>query len=168
MLKLKGDVKHERSTRGAAPTFDAATCEGRRCPCKGLCCHASSRVMPRGFFFLANLRRLAPTQADSRLIRPTQAEMVDSSRNSKKTKRCKMDCLNLILNPTLAHFTHTHQTSALWLSLSPSLVSHSLCALCLCLCSLWNTQPVPSQSLDSLQFILSSALSHAFLTQVLI
>ena len=106
---------------------DAAMREGRRCP----------RVRPHHatwfFFFLANLHWIGPTQA----VSAKTTETADLGQNSKNKilkilkKRCKMHRLNLILNPTLAHFTQTHQTSALCLSLS-----HSVTRLSLSLCSL--------------------------------
>ena len=130
MLKLKGDVKHERSTRGAAPTFDAATCEGRRCPCKGLRCHASSRVMPRGFFFFS---QLASTRTDSGRFTLNQA---DSGRNGrfkqkfKKNKKVQNGLFELNIKPYFSSLhTNTPNFSSLTLSLSITRLSLSLCSL---------------------------------------
>ena len=128
-------MKHGHGTRGAALASNAA----RRVRDTAAC--ASGRVMPHGFFLffsrLAPMRlRLGLIRTESGQLRPYRLKPPIQAKIQKKKKRCKTHRLNLILNPTSAHFTQTHQTSALCLSLTPSLVSHSLCALCLCLCSL--------------------------------
>ena len=91
---------------------------------------ASRHVMPRGFWsVLADSSRLELY----RPIRPIQAEI------PKKNVR------NAPFKPNIKPYfqltSHKHTKQAFCLSLTPSLVSHSLC---LFLCLLWNTQPMPS------------------------
>ena len=94
--------KHGRGARGATPASNAARRGhgGRRCWC----------IRPRPamcFFFFSHL-----------------------GRNSKKEKkRCKTHRLSLITYRTSAVQLTSSKHQALWLSLTPSLVSHSLCAL---------------------------------------
>ena len=107
---------------------DVATRKGRRC----------LRVRPRHamwlLLFLANLRQRDSDSGQFMLNRANSSRIgrFRPKFKKKKKKRCKTHHLNLILNPTSTHFTQTHQTSAFYLSLILSLVSHSLCALCLC------------------------------------
>ena len=135
-------MKHERGARGAAPAFDTATREGRRCP----------RVGPRPatcfFFFFSRLAMTcadaAQTQSDSRWIVPNRAvsailgeiaETTDSGWNSKRKKekkRCETHRLNLITNPKVCF---SYILSRISLHPNPnfsSLILHpsSLCALC--------------------------------------
>ena len=113
---------HPRSTRRRARDA-AARARDSAAMRRAASCHVV-------FFFLANLRRLAPTQADSRLIRPTQAEMVDSSRNSKKNKKVQNGLFELNIKPYFSSLhTHTPNFSSLTLSLSITRLSLSLCSL---------------------------------------
>ena len=128
-------VKHERGTRGAAPASNAArrsNARGTPLPtCSAVSCHVA-------FVFSS---RLAPTRLRLGPIR-TESSCIGRNRRfrpkfKKKKKRCKTHRLNKILNPPSAHFTQTHQIQlSASHSLCHSLVSHSLCALCLCLYSL--------------------------------
>ena len=137
--------KHRRSARGAAPTSDAATCEG----------HRYLLVSAASNFFFHNSRRLMPTWHK---LGPTQAVSVCIGQNTqtdrngwfrpkfkKNKKRCKTHCLNLITNPNgLISLTHSSVFN-LHFKLQFSLSLVSLCFLPLRLCSpspLWKTQPL--------------------------
>ena len=131
---------------------------------------ASGRILPRVFFFFSWLAptrlRLGPIRVESGQLGPYRAKQLKwpiqakiQNSKKKKKKRCKTHRLNLITNPTSAHFIQT-TTSAL--SHSVTRLSLSLCSLPLCLCSpsplwLWDTQPLS-------HFVQTSALSHAFST----
>ena len=133
----------------------------------------SRRVMPRGFhvIFSDSRRRgfdsgrFARNQADSGLNRPKSIETADSGRNSKKKGA---ECtIWLISKPYFSPVSHKRQNISS--HLSSHFVSHFTCLCALCLSAfvssplwLWDTQPLSLLLL----FILSSALSHAFLTQV--
>ena len=108
---------------------DIVMCEGRRYP-RVRPCHAT------WFFFLFS--RLAPTWADSRWIGLTQAVSIKTNETGKtadsgKKKKCKTHRLN---------FSSLHPNTKLQLSLTLSLIFHSLCALCLCLCLVLFVFPV--------------------------
>ena len=112
-----------------------------------------------------NSSRFALNRADSGCIglnllyQPIQAKI-----QKKKKKRVWNTLFEPNIKPDFQLISHKHTEQALCLSLTPSHISHSLCALCLYLCLLWNTQPVPSQPLDSLQLIPSLA---RFLSRIL-
>ena len=148
---------------------DIVTREGRRC----------SRVKPcHGtwfFFFFFFFSQLALTWADSRWIRLTQAvsaetgeigKTADSGRNGRFRPKKKVQNAPFELQLT----SSKHQTSTL--SHSVTHLSLSVCSLPLSLLSTLRL-PCGCETLShlvtqSLQFILSSALPHAFSTQVLI
>ena len=128
---------------------------------------ASCHVFFFFFSWLAPMRlRLGPIRVESGQLKPYWAKQLKwpiqakiQKKKKKKKKRCKTHRLNLITNPTSAHFIQT-TTSAL--SHSVTRLSLSLCSLPLCLCSLsplwlWDTQPLS-------HFVQTSALSHAFST----
>ena len=109
--------KHGRGARGATPASNAAQrgdAEGTPLPVHPA---ASCHVF---FFFFSH-----------------------SGRNSKKEKkRCKTHRLSLITYRTSAVQLTSSKHQALWLSLTPSLVSHSLCALASLPLSLLFVSPV--------------------------
>ena len=130
---------------------------------------ASGRVVPRGSHVVfTDAHRREPNRADAGLNRPYQpesavsAETADSGRNSKKKKNLERTIL-LNTNPTSAQFHSKCQNTLLTFRLthfvSVLFASLPLFRLPLCL-----SASVSSPLLH--QFILSSALSHAFLTQV--
>ena len=98
---------------------------------------ASRRVMPRGFWsVLADSRRcgfdsgqFALNRANlgridlNRLYRPIQAEI------QKKKKKVQNAPFKPNIKPYFQLTSHKHIKQALYLSLTPSLVSHSLCSL---------------------------------------
>ena len=134
-------MKHRRGARGAAPAFNAATREGRRCP----------RVKPRlatCFFFFSttrdDLRRRGSGSVQFALNCAESGCIGHIGRNrrngrfrmkfkkKKKKKGCETHCLNLITNPKVC-FSYT--LSRISLHPNPnfsSLILHpsSLCALC--------------------------------------
>ena len=128
----------------------------------------SHRVVPRGFhvIFSDSCRR----GLYSGLNRPKSTETTDSGWNSKKKKKKKKgaECtVWLISKPYFSPVSHKRQNISS--HLSSHFVSHFTCLCALCLSAfvssplwLWDTQPFSLLLL----FILSSALSHAFLTQV--
>ena len=128
---------------------DAATC-------------ASGSVVPRGSHMVfADARRRKPNWADSglnrpyRLKRPIQAEI-----QKKKTQNASFDLILTLLQPS---FTQNAKTPLLTFRLTHfvSVLSTSLPLFGLPLCL---SASVSSPLLH--QFILSSTLSHALLTQV--
>ena len=167
-------MKHGRGTRGAALASDAAgrgDAPGTLLPARPA---VSSLIVPRGFHvFLADSRwhgsnssRFARNRADSGRIGWNGRNRWFRPKFKKKKKRVQNAPFDLYLNPTSAHFTQTPKHK---LSTSPHISSLTrLCALCLCFVSLVAVRHSATQHLLSLllQFILSSAFSHAFLTQV--
>ena len=127
-------MKHGCGTRGAAPTSDAAGREGCRCP----------RIRPRhATWFLVSFSRLAPMRlqlwpirSESGQLGPYRPESAVSSRNSKKKKKVQNAPFEPNIKPYFQLTSHKHIKQALYLSLTPSLVSHSLFALCRRLCLL--------------------------------
>ena len=128
-------MKHGCGTRGAAPTSDAAGREGCRCP----------RIRPRhATWFLVSFSRLAPMRlqlwpirSESGQLGPYRPELAVSSRNSKKKKKKVQHApFEPNIKPYFQLTSHKHIKQALYLSLTPSLVSHSLFALCRRLCLL--------------------------------
>ena len=95
-------MKHGRSTRGAAPTSDAARhddAQGTPLPAR---LATSRRVVPRGFHVLfSDSRQREPTRADSQGIRPK------FKKKKKKKKKVQNALFDLFLNPTSAQF-HTN------------------------------------------------------------
>ena len=127
----------------------------------------SRRVVPRGshVVFTDSRRheptrlRLEPICPESGRLRPesaVSAETANSGQNSKKKKKVQNAPFDLILTLLQPNFTQNAKTPLLTFRLT-SLSSLCLCALCL-------SASISSPLLH--QFILSSALSHAFLTQV--
>ena len=97
------------------------------------------------FFYSANsrLHSLNSGQFGPYQAKPADSETANSGRNSKKKKkRCKTHCLSLITYHTSAVQLTSSKHQALWLSLTPSLISHSLCALASLPLSLLFVSPV--------------------------
>ena len=159
--------KHWRGTGGAAPASDAATRRGCCCPRVR---PRRATWIPRGFHRreLTRLQRASTWAKSGRLgpesaVSAETAETADSGRNSKKKKKKKNPERTVLLNtnPTSAQFHSKCQNTLLTFRLTHfvSVLSASLFRLPLCL-----SASVSSPLLH--QYILSSALSHAFLTQV--
>ena len=129
---------------------------------------ASGSVVPRGSHMVfANASQRVPTQAESGwlgLESAVSAETANSGRNSKKKNPERTVWLNT--NLTSAQFHSKCQNT------SPHISSHSLCLCALCLSASLPLFGLPlclsASVLSPLlhQFILSSTLSHALLTQV--
>ena len=139
---------------------DTATRRGHRCP---LVRPRHATWIPRAFSRLAPTRlRLRPIRAESGRLGPESAEI------QKKKKKGVERTVWLISKPYFSPVSHKHQNISS--HLSSHFVSHftCLCALCLCFVSLVAVRHSATRHSLSLllQFILSSALSHAFLTQV--
>ena len=163
-------MKHGCGTRGAAPASDVAgrsDAQGTLLLARpAASCHVDST------WFSPTRTDAASTQADSPGIRPTQAWIslnqskrpIQAEIQKKKGAECT---IWLISKPYFSPVSHKRQNISS--HLSSHFVSHFTCLCALCLSAsissplwLWDTQPLSLL----LQFILSSALSHAFLTQV--
>ena len=163
-------MKHGCGTRGAAPASDVAgrsDAQGTLLLARpAASCHVDS------MWFSPTRSDAASTRADSPGIRPTQAWIglnqskrpIQAEIQKKKGAECT---IWLISKPYFSPVSHKRQNISS--HLSSHFVSHFTCLCALCLSAsvpsplwLWDTQPLSLL----LQFILSSALSHAFLTQV--
>ena len=136
---------------------------------------ASGRVVPRGSHVVFtdahrrgfDTRRREPNRANSGLNRPYRPYRVKRPKRPiqaeiQKKKKKNLECTVLLnTNPTSAQFHSKRQNTLLTFRLTHfvSVLSASLFRLPLCL-----SASVSSPLLH--QYILSSALSHAFLTQV--
>ena len=163
-------MKHGCGTRGVAPASDMAgrsDAQGTLLPARpAASCHVDST------WFSPTRADAASTRADSPGIRPTQAWIgLNQSKRpiqAKIQKKKGAECtIWLISKPYFSPVSHKRQN--IRSHLSSHFVSHFTCLCALCLSAfvssplwLWDTQPFSLLLL----FILSSALSHAFLTQV--
>ena len=114
---------------------DAATREGRCCPHVRLRPTATCQLS-RGFFFFSQLMpkrlRLGLIRTKSGWLEPYRPKQLIQAEIQKK-KKVRNTPFEPNIKPYFQLTSHKHTKQALCLSLTPSLVSHSLCALYLLL-----------------------------------
>ena len=162
-------MAREARTRHRRCRTHVRRCETRR-RAGDAAARASGRVDPTWFSRMRadasrygfDARRREPIRADSGRNRPVSAKTADSGRNSKKKKKKNPERTVLLnSNPTSAQIHSKRQNTLLTLRFT-RFVSVLVCSLPLCV---WFISFAGSSPLLH-QYILSSALSHAFLTQV--